>query len=79
MFNDIIVLVIIVENIIVTSGGFNIINNYVSEENIEYFKKISFGKKVLIIANAAPIGSGNYVAREDVISPPLFLLSLKMK
>ena len=54
------------ENIIVTSGGFNIINNYVSEENIEYFKKISFGKKVLIIANAAPIGSVNYVAREDV-------------
>ncbi len=54
------------ENIIVTSGGFNTINNYVSEENIELFKKISTGKKVLIIANAAPEGSGNYVARENV-------------
>ncbi len=54
------------ENIIVTSGRFNTINNYVSEENIEFFKKISNGKKVLIIANAAPEGSGNYVARENV-------------
>lgn len=54
------------ENIIITSGGFNTINNYVSDENIELFKKISTGKKVLIIANAAPEGSGNYVARENV-------------
>lgn len=52
--------------IIVTSGGFNIVNNYVSKENIELFKEISNGKKVLIIANAAPEGSGNYIAREDV-------------
>lgn len=52
--------------ILVTSGGFNIVNNYVSEENIELFKEISNGKKVLIIANAAPEGSGNYIAREDV-------------
>lgn len=53
-------------NILVTSGGFNSINNYVSEENIELFKKISNGKKVLIIANAAPPESGNYIARENV-------------
>lgn len=52
--------------ILVTSGGFNIVNNYVSEENIELFKEISNGKKVLIIANAAPEGTGNYIAREDV-------------
>ena len=52
--------------ILLTSGGFNIVNNYVSEENIELFKEISNGKKVLIIANAAPEGSGNYIAREDV-------------
>jgi peptidase E len=54
------------ENILVTSGGFNTINNYVSDENIELFKKIANGKKVLIIANAAPRESGNYVARENV-------------
>ena len=54
------------DNIIVTSGGFNSINNYVSDENIELFKKISEGKKVIIIANAAPVGSGNYIARENV-------------
>ena len=52
--------------VLVTSGGFNIVNNYVSEENIELFKEISNGKKVLIIANAAPEGTGNYIAREDV-------------
>ncbi len=54
------------ENILVTSGGFNSINNYVSDENIELFKTIANGKKVLIIANAAPEGSGNFVARENV-------------
>lgn len=54
------------DNIIVTSGGFNTVNNYVSEENIEMFKEISKGKKVLIIANAAPEGTGNYIARENV-------------
>ena len=54
------------DNIIVTSGGFNSINNYVSDENIELFKKISEGKKVIVIANAAPEGSGNYIARENV-------------
>ena len=56
------------ENILVTSGGFNTVNNYVSESNIELFRTISSGKKVLIIANAAPEGSGNYVARENVKS-----------
>ncbi len=54
------------ENIIVTSGGFNSINNYVSDENIDLFKKIANGKKVIIIANAAPEGNGNYIARENV-------------
>ena len=53
-------------NILVTSAGFNTINNYVSDENIEVFKEISKGKKVLIIGNAAPEGSGNYIARENV-------------
>ncbi len=53
-------------NIIITSGGFNSVNNYVSKENIELFKEISNGKKVLIIANAAPEGTGNYIARENV-------------
>ncbi len=53
-------------NILVTSGGFNTINNYVSDDNIEVFKKIAYGKKILIIANAAPFGTGNYVARENV-------------
>ena len=54
------------ENILITSGGFNTINNYVSDDNIELFKRITNGKKVLIVANAAPEGSGNYVARENV-------------
>ena len=53
-------------NIIVTSGGFNTINNNVSDENIKFFKKLANGKRVLIVANAAPEGSGNYVARENV-------------
>ncbi len=54
------------DNIIITSGGFNTINNYVSEDNIELFKKIASEKKVIIISNAAPFGSGNYKARENV-------------
>ncbi len=52
--------------IIVTSSGFNTINNYVSEENIKLFKKISNNKKVMIISNAAPEGTGNFKARENV-------------
>ena len=54
------------ENIFVTSGGFNTINNYVSEDNIKLFEKLSKGKKILIIANAAPKETGNYIARENV-------------
>lgn len=54
------------DNILVTSGGFNSINNYVSEENAKLFKERSEGKKVIIIANAAPEGTGNYIARENV-------------
>ncbi len=53
-------------NIILTSSGFNDINNYVSNEMKELFLAISKGRKVLIIANAAPEGSGNYIARDNV-------------
>ena len=52
--------------ILITSAGFNTVNNYVSEDNIKLFTEISKGKKVLIVANAAPEGSGNFVARENV-------------
>lgn len=55
------------KNIYVTSGGFNTINNYVSANNIKLFKEISNNKKVLIVANAAPIGTGNYIARRNVL------------
>lgn len=54
------------DNILITSSGFNTVNNYVSDENINLFKEISNGKRVIIIANAAPYGTGNYVARENV-------------
>lgn len=54
------------KNIIVTSGGFNTINNYVSEDNIKLFKELSNNKKVMILANAAPVGTGNYKARDNV-------------
>lgn len=53
-------------NIIVTSAGFNDINNFVAEENIRKFEEISKGKNVMIIANAAPKGTGNYIARVNV-------------
>ena len=53
-------------NILITSGGFNDINNYVSYSNRELFERISKGKKVLVLANAAPEGTGNYSARENV-------------
>jgi len=53
-------------NILITSGGFNDINNYISDSNKELFIRISKGKKVLILANAAPEGTGNYIARENV-------------
>ena len=49
--------------ILITSAGFNTVNNFVSDENIQLFTDVSKDKKVLIIANAAPEGSGNYVAR----------------
>lgn len=53
-------------NIILSSSGYNDVNNYVSKEIIELFKGISKDKKIMIIANAAPEGTGNYVARENV-------------
>ncbi len=53
-------------NILLTSSGFNDVNNYVSDEMKSIFTDISRGKKVMILANAAPVGSGNYVARNNV-------------
>ena len=53
-------------NIILTSSGFNDINNYVSDEIKELFTAIATGKKVRSLANAAPEGTGNYIARENV-------------
>ncbi len=53
-------------NIVLTSSGFNDINNYVSEKMKELFKEIAYKKKVMILSNAAPFGSGNYIARENV-------------
>lgn len=54
-------------NIILTSSGFNDVNNYVSEEMRELYNEIAKNKKVLILANAAPEGSGNFIARENVM------------
>ncbi|MBR2704876.1 MAG: Type 1 glutamine amidotransferase-like domain-containing protein [Clostridia bacterium] len=54
------------KNIIVTAGGFNSVNNYVSEDNIKLFKEIAENKKVMVLSNAAPEGTGNYIARENV-------------
>lgn len=53
-------------NLVLTSSGFNDINNYVSEEMRDLFKEIANKKKVMILSNAAPLGSGNYIARENV-------------
>lgn len=53
-------------NIVLTSSGFNSINNYVSDEIIELFKQISKNKRIMILSNAAPESSGNYIARENV-------------
>lgn len=53
-------------NLILTSSGFNDINNYVPEDIKNVYKEISKDKKVMILANAAPIGDGNYNARECV-------------
>lgn len=53
-------------NIILTASGYNDINNFVSEEMKELFCEISENKKVMILANAAPEGTGNYKARGNV-------------
>ena len=53
-------------NIVLTSSGFNDINNFVSEEIKSLFRQIAFNKKVMILANAAPKGTGNYIARDNV-------------
>ena len=53
-------------NILLTASGFNDINNYVSDEMRAVFSDISLNKKVMILANAAPVGSGNFIARDNV-------------
>lgn len=53
-------------NVVLSSSGFNDINNFVSDENRQLFARIANGKKVMVLANAAPSTSGNYVARENV-------------
>ncbi len=53
-------------NLVLSSSGFNDANNDISNEIVELFRKISKGKKILILANAAPEGTGNYIARERV-------------
>ena len=53
-------------NLVLSSSGFNDLSNKVSSEIIELFKKISHNKKILILANAAPFGDGNYDARARV-------------
>lgn len=53
-------------NILLTSGGFNDLYNEVSKANIELFTEVAKGKKVMILANAAPEGTGNFPARERV-------------
>lgn len=47
-------------NIVITSAGFNDLFNFVSTEIIELFRALSVRKKVLIISNAAPEGTGNF-------------------
>jgi len=54
------------DNIILTSGGFNDAHNFVSNESKALFKRITQGKNVMILANAAPEGTGNFDARENV-------------
>lgn len=53
-------------NLVLTSSGFNDINNYVSEDMKELLASISKNKKIMVLANAAPIGTGNYIARDNV-------------
>lgn len=53
-------------NIVLTSSGFNDVNNFVSEEMKELFKQIGANKKIMILSNAAPKGTGNYIARDNV-------------
>lgn len=53
-------------NILVTSSGFNDINNFVSDEMKKLYKNISKDKKVMILSNAAPEGTGNFIARKNV-------------
>lgn len=53
-------------NIILTASGYNDINNYVSNEMKALFRKIASNKNIMVLANAAPYGTGNYKARENV-------------
>lgn len=53
-------------NIVLTSSGFNDVNNFVSKKMKDLFNQISPNKKVMILSNAAPKGTGNYIARDHV-------------
>lgn len=53
-------------NVVLSSSGFNDINNFVSDESRNLFAQIALDKRVMILANAAPITNGNYIARENV-------------
>lgn len=50
-------------NLILTSSGFNDVHNYIPEDMKNLYKEISKDKKIMILANAAPMGDGNYNAR----------------
>ncbi len=53
-------------NIVLSSSGFNDVNNFVSEKIKTLFQQIVQNKRVMILANAAPKGTGNYIARDNV-------------
>src|SRR5574344_1082277 len=53
-------------NIVLSSSGYNDINNFVSEKSKKLFAQIAKNKKIMILANAAPANSVNYVARKNV-------------
>jgi len=53
-------------NLVLSSSGFNDLKNEVSQKAVDLFKKFSQDKKILILANAAPVGDGNYDARFSV-------------
>lgn len=53
-------------NIVLTSSGFNDLYNFVSKQNKDFLHSITKNKKVMVLSNAAPEGTGNFIARECV-------------